>query len=544
MSQNLRSRRKFLKEAAQALGTLGLSPAIANFVMQSIGSTAQAATQSFSDKIYLFFCFPGGPPRWFFDLPLTPNGSTTKYTDAFSHAALGTYVGVTSGKSEVVYKPWYDSSSKKWLPPVWGSNPAGGAFTHALSNTLFVRGLDLEVNNHAISRYRNQSPIIGGYSIAGVLAQKTNTPIPGISSGSIANAFKSEKPLSPTELNLTVTATTNPIKNIMSYFAGSVAQENLVFQNAFDKFDSYAEKQGLFQQGLKEARERSDALVTLGVAAFNDKWPEVFARYSAKVSEALSQNNVEKILDINKALPVPPDISGASDLRNQYDQNKFLNTNLDLRQLISSTANVPNLAALFASIEILITMGVSQIATVDISELTGLQIDASGTKVNLRNDQHFVGTMASTIGTSFLYRSVLSCTNELISVLKDKALFNKTVIQFGAEFSRNARANGSGSDHGFLGSSALIMSGMIDKTSVIGNIKADTSSTYLGHWGLAALHASSSNEYPIRINDVSKTVCGLLGTRNVSNNGVYLLKNTGTLWTSFTDANGEAKNVA
>jgi hypothetical protein len=145
-----------------------------------------------------------------------------------------------------------------------------------------------------------------------------------------------------------------------------------------------------------------------------------------------------------------------------------------------------------------------------------------------------------------MYRAILACTNELIASLKASGQFDRTVIHFGAEFSRQPKIIGSGSDHGFKGSSALVVSGMIDKTTVIGNTMDDTSSAYLGTWGMAAPHPvanATGSGYAIRINDVSKTVCGLLGVRTVANNGVYLLQTSGGLWSKLDGADGEAKNV-
>lgn len=251
-----------------------MSPALANMVVQSIASQANAnsvANIVGSDKIYIYFSLPGGPPRWLFDLPLTPNGTATKYTDSFSHNGLGTFVGVSSNKPVVTYKPWYDNTSKYWLPPVWGSKPSGGKFTHALSNAAFIRGIDLEINNHTLGRYRNQSPIIGGLSVAGVLAQKTGNPFPAVSSGSISSAFKAEKSLSPIDLNLSVSTTTNPVANIMSYFSGNASANTLAMKQAVSEFDRYAERNQFAQRGLAEAKERADALVTLGVKTFTDQ---------------------------------------------------------------------------------------------------------------------------------------------------------------------------------------------------------------------------------------------------------------------------------
>lgn len=532
-------RRKFLTDAAKSLGFLGLTPSLANIVVQALASQAKAQALQGSDKRYVFFCFPGAPPRWFFDLPLTPNGSS----DDFSHAGLGTFVGPVSGIAKAQYKTWQDPVSKYYLPPVWGSNPAGGAFTNCISNAFFVRGLDLEINNHLLGRLRNQSPIIGGLSIAGVLAQKTANPFPAASLGSISGAFKSEAPISPVELSMSVTATTNPISNLMSYFAGNAPVENLATQDLQDKINQFAESNEFSKPQLLESKSRADDLIRLGVSNFTDKWPAIYSKYQSLVTSALARTNTEKFMA--NAVLKPPAASGVplvNDARLKISDSDTVNPDIaDLRNMINASTNVPNLAATFAAVEILITMGLTQVVTMDISGLTGLNKNKAGTKFNLNNDQHYVGNLVSTIGTTFLYRATLTCTEEFIKVLKTEGLWDKTVIQFGSEFSRNAQVNGAGSDHGFKGGSALILSGMIKKTTVVGNIEKDLNPTYLGHWGLAAKHPLTNYEYPIRINDVAKTVCGMLGVRNVANNGVYLLKNNGATWEAF--ANGEAKNV-
>lgn len=542
MSRRENSRRKFLADAVKSLGLLGISPALANMIVQSIASETRADGLTDiigTDKIYMFFSLPGGPPRWFFDLPLTPNGTSSKYNDNFSHSGLGTFVGVSGGKSSVMYKPWYDAKSKYWLPPVWGSNPSGGAFSNCLSNAAFIRGVDLEINNHILGRYRNQSPIIGGLSIAGVLAQKTGNPFAAVSSGSISNAFKSEKPISPIELSLGVSGANNPVTNIMSFFAGTAPPEGLAVKQALQEFERYADNHGFAQRGLAEAKDRSDALVTMGVATFTDRWAPTYARYTQAVTEALDRTNTSAFLD-NKALPTP---AAGDDPRTRRGDGLYLGSMKDMRDIVNSGTSVANLAATFATVEILVTMGLTQVVTADIGALTGIAFNEAHAKMNLTNDQHFIGSFVSTIATTYYYRAILNCTEELVGALKTRGLFGRSLIQFGAEFNRSAKADGSGSDHGFLGGSALLISGMIKKTTVVGNVKQDTSSTYKGTWGLAALHPLANMEYPLRINDVAKTVCGMLGVRNVANNGVYVLKNNGAQWESFGSL-GEAKNVA
>ncbi|AGH95496.1 DUF1501 domain-containing protein [Pseudobdellovibrio exovorus] len=546
MSRN-NSRRKFLLDATKGLGLLGMSPALAQMVVQSIASQANANSMANvvgSDRIYLYFSLPGGPPRWLFDLPLTPNGTASKYTDSFSHNGLGTFIGASGNSPVVTYKPWYDSTSKYWLPPVWGSKPSGGKFTHTLSNAAFIRGVDLEINNHTLGRYRNQSPIIGGLSVAGVLAQKTGNPFPAVSTGSISNAFKAEKALSPIELNLSVSTSTNPVANIMSYFSGAPASNTLAVKQAFSEFDRYAERNQFIQRGLAEAKDRADALVTLGVKTFTDRWGATYSKYLNLVQEAFTNANTSLFVD-NKAIPTPTVASGSNpDPRTRRGDGIFMGNMTDIRAMVNSGTSVANLATTFATVEILVTTGLTQVLTADIGALTGLVYDANGNKMNLTNDQHFIGSLMATLGTTYYYRAILNCTEELIATLKADGLFNRTVIQFGSEFNRNAKADGSGSDHGFLGGSALLISGMIPKTTVVGNIKHDTATAYAGTWGLAELHPLTNKEFPLRINDIAKTVCGMLNVRNVANNGVYVLKTNGSTWESYGPTLGEAKNVA
>jgi len=308
------------------------------------------------------------------------------------------------------------------------------------------------------------------------------------------------------------------------------------------KINQYADSNEFSKPQLLESKSRADDLIRLGVSNFIDKWPAIYTKYQNLVASALSRANTDKFMA--NAVLKPPAPSGTplvNDVRLKINAIDTISQDIgDLRNMINSSTNVPNLAATFAAVEILITMGLTQVVTMDISGLTGLNKNLAGTKFTLNNDQHDVGSLVSTIATTFLYRATLTCTDEFIKVLKAEGLWDKTVIQFGAEFSRNALVTGAGSDHGFKGGSALILSGMINRTTVVGNIEKDLNASYLGHWGLAAKHPLTGYEYPIRINDVAKTVCGMLGVRNVANNGVYLLKNNGATWEAF--PNGEAKN--
>lgn len=543
---NRESRRKFLMNASKSLGLLGISPVMSNLIIQSITSQASAQTAvSASDRIYIYFSLPGAPPRWLFDAPLTPNGTADKYTDAFSHPGLGTFVGMAGANDpQAMYKPWYDPQSKYWLPPVWGSHPNGGSFKNCLANALFVRGLDMQIDSHEVGGFRNQAPIFGGLSIGGLLSEKTGSVFPAVTQGNIAAAFKAEKPIAPVGLNYRATTTENPILDIMRFFSGKAPITNLAVQKALSEFEQYAVKNQFDQKSLTQSKEKSDSLVKLGIKSFTDKWAPTYSKYLSKIQEALLDTNTTLMVD-TKALILPaPAVDGTPNKRLMYAPDTYLGNLTDLKSIITTNTNAGSMAAAFAATEILITMGLTQVMTADIYGLSDLKLNNAGGMFGLSQDQHFVGNLISTLGSTYYFRSVLNCTEELVTALKAKNLFDKTIIQFGCEFGRNPTVDGSGSDHAPAGSSALIISGMIAKTAVIGNTQTDTNTRHKGTWGLSAPHPVTESNRSIRINDLAKTICGMLNIKNVSNNGVYILRNIGgSQWDLFPDNRGEAKNV-
>lgn len=548
------TRRELLSQSVKGLGLLGISSALSNVIVQSIAESAFAQTTVNSSKKYIYFSFDSGPPRWFFDLPLTPQGTA----DTFSHTGLGTYVGKssTTGNAEVFYKTYKDPVSGYHLPPVWGANPKGDAFSELLQHSFFIRGIDYEINNHMISRVRNQAPVVGGYSIAAQLADKSVSPIPAVNAGSIGSAFKSKKGISGVDISYTTSVTTNPIQRVMEYFSGAKPIQDNLTEQSLKEFDRYATNIGLAKNDLTASKNRSDELIKQGVQKFTSLWAPTLKKYEDLIKESMKTTNTSSFMeDVVLTAPFVPEstymlwtdtaaknLQIALNKKLKISATDFIKIN-DLRGMISeATTTIPSLAATFATIEILISQGLTQSFTTSLSGLVSLN-KTSTTKFNIQVDQHDTGSLVSTIGTTYYYRAVLSCTDELVRSFKSSNIFKDTVIQFGSEFNRNARVDGSGSDHGYLGGSTLIISGMLNKTSVIGNIKNDKSATYLGWWGLAAPHPATNNK-PIRINDVALTVCAMLGVSNVSNNGRMLLRSPdGVSYTSLAGENEQSKNI-
>lgn len=542
------SRRQFIDQSIKKLFMVGVSPTAVKLFMTLIASNSfaeQSQLLNGSLKKYIFLGLYGAPPRWLFDLPLTPNGNQNSYTDYFSHSGLGTFIGM-QGQSDpqVIYKPWYDTNSQYWLPPVWGSHPQGGSFTNCLTNAAFIRGIDLEINAHEFGFLRNLSPVFGGYSISGALAENTQAVFSAAISGLIASGFKSSANISPVNLNLDVRGSSNPINDLFKNFNFKIDEKSSNDKKVLQAFNDFAKKNMFMQKKISSAKEKSDFLINQGVSLFVNQWESVFEKYRLKVKESLSYNKTELLFD-SKDLIMSMNLD--TDIRLRIDQNKSISGVRNLKSIINDSTDVTNLASAFATIEILICSNLTQVITLDIETIANLISDSKGSLFQLLFDQHFTGSLVSTIGTTFFYRCFLNCLEELIIALKTKGQFKDTLIHIGSEFNRNPRTDGSGSDHGFNGSSTLLISGMIKKTLVVGNITRDNQGEYQGTWGLAANHPISKNEFPIRNNDIVKTVCSMLGLNNVATNGRSILFNSGSaqnqLWDKFSDSKGEVRNV-
>lgn len=567
------SRRQLIQNAIDGLKIIGLNSMLSNLVVQSIVNQATAQSSSKILKKYIYFSLDGGPPQWMFSLPLTPHGIYDAVNningDIFVPSpGLGTYIEHTQERSfdiapktkfaKAVYKTWKDPVSGFELPPVWGTHPKGGAFSNVLQHTFFIRGIDGEINNHGVNRFRNVAPVVGGISITGQIADNCVAPIPSVRIGSIGGSFKSLKSISAVEVNTEATASTNPVQRIMEYFNSQIYSGSKIEEQLQLEFDQYQAQIGQQPTGLKQSQKDANTLIKNGVTQFNSLWGSTFNKYNSLINEALlERDNITTLVD-NKSMVKNPffgvvantldsDIikNEKNTLKNSmlFKPNEAVMIENLFNSFVKDSTNVTNLAAVFATIEILFVQNLTQSMSVSIGSLFKLIKNPAGNTFNLAPDQHDVGVVTATFYTNFYYRTILNCLDELITVLKSNQLFNDTVIHIGSEFNRNAKVDGSGSDHGFKGVSSLIISGMIDQTAVIGNIKSEPSGTYKGTWGLSVPHPLTSNKV-IRFQDVAMTICSMLGVGNVSNNGKSLLNTDGSRFYSYEGVQGQCKNIS
>jgi len=512
------ARREFIKTSAKVFGGLGMTSLVADLLMGQILNKAIA--QSKPENFYIHLSLPGGPPRWYFDQPLNPSGRAAD----FIAGGFGNQLEKKpDGVAQSIHATYAHKLDNKviHLPPVWEMNRNGYNNSDLLKHMQMFRGVDMQINNHAISNSRQVAPVLGGLSIGGILADASQFPIPGAFAGAPAgNSFKSEKGTAAIPLGLD--GKTNPIEILLRPFrqpkASSLKDPNWekVIGSSLEQFETYSANIGIRPIVLTDAYGQSMELIKSDKFSIKERWPATLAKYQAALSEALNRERINQIFNF----PVKADGTAQFNI----DRGNVRLTDSDLRGIFAD-ASMTAVACAFAISEILITERITSNITFGLNPPTGLK--SQGKAIEIPHDQHFVGSALSTISTTVFYRGIINCLHDLVRELQKADQFNNTVIHIGSEFSRTPKSDASGSDHGFYGSSASIISGKISEFGLIGHVykdgKLNGSGTYPGTWGRAADFPGLDGR-PIWAQDIANTICAMLGlSKTVSDNGVTLL---------------------
>lgn len=529
------ARREFLKVASRNLGILGVGSMIYDTVLIQLFQKAFAQTTATLNPTgyYIHMSLPGGPPRWMFDLPLAPQGITNSnflqgsFGTVIEKNAMGNYLSRYSVDKHVI------GGKTIHLPPVWNMKVAQ-PFTDLLQHTLFIRGMNMEINSHDLSNSRQVAPIIGGTSIHGAVADGSSRPIPGVIDGvsRASLAFKSKKGLSSNTLG----TDSNPIATLLQPFQNYMASRSVhnpamapLQEQAFKQFEKYAAERGIASSALSEMYDSAIDLIGNDIYRISEKWPSTLKKYNDLIHEALHPNKGSLPGLFDKAIS-----SQASTAFKGTDVKMV--TLSDARDMITPTLSAGRMAANFAAAEILLDK-VTASMSLGFSGLGGLE---SGTgSFNLGHDQHNAGNVVSTMMTTLFYRAFLASLTEYVEVLKTQGLFDKTVIHISAEFNRTPQTDGGGADHGVEASNTTLISGMLQKPAVIGNIQiADYNTRYKGTFGVSKPFGGLPRA--IQVNDVARTITNMLRVDDIVTNANPLLKPSGNFWIPKTE---EANNV-
>ncbi len=482
---NLKSRRAFLNHSMKAMSLPILSSPL-QVLIQSIvlGSVrnVMAADTGVSPRKYLYIVQQSAPPRWTYDLFLTP------YSDKgfIANSGLGTFFdnGVLGYKT--VEK---NINGKKInVPYMWSFDvPAVGggwrSMDSLLENLLQIRGIDVGNPDHAAAQALQFMPLGASQSMPALAADASVAPIAAVSVG--VSEFKMKSVKSKTAVGLSLDNSPNLLENLLSPFnRKDLGVFSLNRQKLGSDLDSCIstlnQSASAFHpqaQSVTEATKMAKDLLSTGFGNLSTIWTDLNSKYKDLIRRSIDPTR--NILGIN-------DREVLSDGTAKFQLNKVIITkNTDIRTLVKANTTINSLVAIFSLSEYILVNNLSSSVSVGIGLLSNLNLNNINSQ--LFTDEHDTSGAVSMYLNTILSMAYAACMVELVDRLKAKDIFKETVIVTGGEFGRNPRGSSEGSDHGYRGSSSSIYSGAITSPLILGNIKnGKTSGDYLGTWGEGA----------------------------------------------------------
>ncbi len=553
------------REILQILGAGATLPFVSpvSAVVASLISSAALEANAQSDagpRNYVFIYLESGPPRWYFDLALHPyKGPETVVRNG---GVNNCFVG---GQPAYLAKPFSAAGQTVNMPILWGANlprPNGQAaapMAGLLENMLIVRGYDMQSDGHVNNRIKQMLPLTGAASLNGLVADGSTKPLPAVTvaGGVMDDAYTSNQGVGQLKW-FPEDAARNPLQQFLDPFQYEDAikqsplyakRQNLneVMEAALGKMKKAAEARAPGSGGLFRDRESARGLLLKAFGDLPGIYGGLVGKYRAIIAGCMA-------LDIPGVNDQPVATAGiAAQMRqgvNLLDPsgNPKVYEQADLRTILKADTMLTNLAEGFAVAEFMIAEGLGAAVQLSCNQPANLLQVAGGAQVNVlhQSDEHAAGTALSTLIWSYGYRGIAACIYELVQVLKAKGQWNNTVIHLANEFSRSARTDGSGADHGWEGNVMSLWSGAIKAPLVIGNIRANASDAtkdipaYAGTWGGAANIDHDKTIGHLNIGHVSSTVATLLNVERPMKNFASLITADDSGIKSVVE---EAKNV-
>jgi hypothetical protein len=547
--KNEMDRRNFLKCSLVGTGVMLANPLemfLANFLMSTFTrANALAAgdvASAFTDQKLIHYQMMGGYPRYYWDLPLTPNAGdiiTPNPQVITRFKADATAIeGIGADYSTVKVGDYF-------LPSIWGSKiatPTGSApMSNLASNMLMMRGINLNLDSHELDGYKQATPIAGGPSLTGLVADQASSPIPSV--GNQSFTYKSPKGISmismtgndPFTLAMRSFAVhpANMIALSSTKNAGSSSTVGDSIDNALNLMKASAGAKHPYLATTFNDRANAKTLLLKQYGNLTSAYTTLVAKYENLISRSFGDSSL--FLAGVEDLVIPGNSSSSLfDLDINGGDRMIRYTGTDLRSIMTVKSTITNLAASMAIAEFMITQGYSSSVQVYSSNYAGMTIDSgiatdnnnaaySSTNAGLNADSHFRGAYSALAVYTRVYRAISSVLYELTNQLKAVStptgnLFDNTAISVTTEFNRRARMDAAGADHGWDGCAYTVISGMIPKLTVVGDIQK------AGSYGEGATMSTLSNQVG-GIGNAASTVSHLMGvTSPTPNSSSYVTK--------------------
>lgn len=458
---------------------------------------------------YLNIGYLGGPLRYTFDAWLRTNDSDPSLI--FNPMTATAFTSSGNAISDVEYRTM---TYKGLLVPHLFSqsvNISSGTvpLTNYLDQMLVIRGYGTGVDGHPQNFNLQQKPLAGKPSIAGLSADSSSRSFEAVQfppRGTYSD-FSSAK-----NIALNTLSGNKPAHVLMNGISSSTSARTL--RNAHSEAMDMAKARlaavtGTQNNSSAVARKSLDnamALIKKGAGDLDGYWNEAYNRYYKIVHTAMRTTGLVGIND--KVINLASKASSMTDDNYSQIARKY--------NLAYADANGHQPHAGYDGSQL-----TNQIVTNDLCEglalaeyaysnglVTSLELmpgipsnlnfqsttDDSSQLIVATHDMHNTGSYYGLLLTTMMFRGLMAGLLELRSRLQaaknsdGSSVWSKTVVQIMSDFNRSARADGSGSDHGYNQMITSIFSGAFDNgPEVIGNVARDSgSSQYSGSQGLGA----------------------------------------------------------
>jgi hypothetical protein len=512
------SRRDLVKGLGAAYGLSLIKGRMVSQIVEGFVSSAQADTGLLPNFRYINFYTPGGIPRWYFDLPLIPNGNDqfllnkqviTSLSIGPDALLKGVYAHTKMGNK--FYLP------KIWSYPIPLSNGGVGTLNELANSALFLRGVDQGIDGHEFNTTRQNTPIPGGMTYTGLFADSGENPIPAARANS---NFEHRSAKNKASIDFNYRADLKVLSNSFNSFKtanpksfGSLTLAQRTIEAAVKSIQKTQGANSPYMTAIKENRDNAIKLLNSSFDTIDADYSVIYTKYVSLISASLRMV-LPGVTDIPvNAISRDPRFNIlVSDFNPGVQSSE---TTGDIRTgfqniMVSPLAEyliVKNLSSsVVASLGFFSNFNIQNYYSFDGTTQTYKNLVSTPLFKTLGSDVHSTGTFPALIMFTRHYHAYATCLHELMTVLKSKNLYDKTLIQTTTEFNRIPRNDGSGSDHGFNGSATSLFTGRIKEPIVVGNILVNGSSR--GTWGEGA-PSSALGQQKVNLGNVVSTICSI-----------------------------------
>lgn len=513
MSKN-HSRRDILKMLGA--GALVAASPMELFLDHLVSGLIQKAVAGEAKELcskYILIQQYAAPPRWMFDLFLSPYSDASK--SVMVNKSVASEFTASGGRyTDATYKTHKVKGVN--APVIWTHDVGTGSggkrpISDLMDNMIVLQGIDALNPGHQPAAGLMNRPLTP-YSLDGILADKANLPFGGIGLGAVYLDFKSEQGKS----SQVYTSGQDFAKLLPAAFASGVGDLHTKYSTEIDraveKLNRGIASTKLGGKSLGVDQKAARKLMLGEIDKISKDYPGLLKKYEKIIKKtiSLSENlkgltdkpigkvEVTEVKAVAETLTSPPvkgvkGVSREDDLKYKIRDGRGFIKDPDIRSTVK-TATFSNLAKQFAVAEYVITNNLTASTSLNISTLRAkLKINDTTTRnESLTNDQHSTGIIASVLYATIYYRVSSACMLGLINGLKatpykGSNMFDHTVIRCSGEFGRHPRTDGTGSDHSPWSSNCMILSGKIKGLTIAGQILRNGADgkRRAGSWGLA-----------------------------------------------------------